>query len=85
MVTKKTWVEFRKTGLFLFINQILHVFGWAIVFEIDDESGEITKVYLARVGFRGFDNEDVSESYLKISKFLDENSTELLNEAGDQE
>jgi hypothetical protein len=33
-MTKKEWSEFRSTGLLLFINQILHVFGWAIVFEI---------------------------------------------------
>ena len=83
MVNKKSWSEFRETGLLLFINQILHVFGWSIVFEIEDD--EVKGVYPARVGFRGFDNEDVSESYLKISKFLDKNSAELLKEAEDGE
>ena len=40
MVKKKTWQEFRKTGLLWFINTILHAFGWAIVVEV--EKGEIT-------------------------------------------
>jgi hypothetical protein len=34
MVTKKEWSEFRSTGLVLIVNQILHIFGWALVFEI---------------------------------------------------
>lgn len=39
MVKKKTWQEFRKTGLLWFMNTILHAFGWAIVVEV--ERGEI--------------------------------------------
>ena len=81
MVTKKEWSEFRSTGLLLFINQILHVFGWAIVLEIDDETGEITKSYPARVKFRGFDHDDVGESYKNINKYMLENAEELNKEA----
>lgn len=65
---KKEWSEFRNTGLLLFINQILHVFGWAIVFEIDGD--EIKQVYPARVNFRGFDNDSVEESYNKINEYM---------------
>lgn len=79
MVTKKEWSEFRNTGLLLFINQILHVFGWAIVFDMD---GDVVKsVYPARVKFRGFSEESVSKSYQKISEFMNENSKDLLDEA----
>ena len=53
MVTKKTWQEFRDTGLFWWINSILHTFGWAICIEL--ENGIITNSYPARVKFRGFD------------------------------
>ena len=49
---KKSWEEFRATGLLWFINTILHMFGWAIVVNI--EHGEIIDVYPARVEFRGF-------------------------------
>lgn len=79
MITKKTWVEFRNMGLLLFINQILHVFGWAIVFEFEND--EVVNVYPACVEFRGFDNASVSESYKNITGFLKENIDELKEEA----
>ena len=31
MIKKKTWEEFRKTGLLWFVNVIIHVFGWAML------------------------------------------------------
>jgi len=79
MVTKKGWSEFRSTGLVLIINQILHVFGWALVFEI--ENNEIKNVYPARVKFRGFGNNSTSEAYKKLSKYMVENAEELNKEA----
>lgn len=79
MVEKKSWEEFRKSGLLLFINQILHVFGWAIVFEIVED--KVINVYPARVKFRGFDSQSVSESYVEITKYLKENIKDLEEEA----
>jgi hypothetical protein len=76
MITKKTWEEFRSTGLLLFINQILHVFGWAIVFNYNDKD-ELEEVYPARVKFRGFDEKSVGESYQKITKHLKDNISDL--------
>ena len=81
MITKKNWQEFRETGLLLFINQILHVFGWAIVFDFDDETGDLKEVYPARVKFRGFDDKSVGESYQKITSYLSDNIKELKEEA----
>ena len=81
MVTKKEWSEFRSTGLVLIINQILHVFGWALVFEIEND--EIKNVYPARVKFRGFDNESTTESYQKLSKYMVDNAKELNEEVND--
>lgn len=80
MVTEKTWTEFQSTGLFLFINQILHVFGWAIVYEINDKE-EITKVYPARVKYRGFAGVVVEKAYHDIAKFVKDNAEELYKEA----
>lgn len=80
MVDKKGWNEFRNTGLALIINQTLHIFGWALVFEVDEESGEVKNVYPARVKFRGFDNSDTDEAYKSVSKYMAENSDELLEE-----
>jgi hypothetical protein len=81
MVTKKEWAEFRNTGLLLIINQILHVFGWAIFFEIEND--QVKNVYPVRVKYRGFDNKDVGESYIKISEYMNENAKELLKESNE--
>lgn len=81
MVTKKSWEEFRTAGLLWFVNGILHVFGWAIVVEIDDETKEITQCYPARVKFRGFNESSNTQGYIKVSRFLKENADELLKEA----
>lgn len=79
MVTKKEWSEFRSTGLVLIVNQILHIFGWALVFEIEND--EIKNVYPSRVKFRGFDNKSTDEAYKKLSKYMLDNATELNDEA----
>lgn len=79
MINEKTWKDFRNTGLLWWINMILHTFGWAIILECIDD--EIIRVYPARVGFRGFSEESNSKGFLKVSKYMKENSTELLKEA----
>lgn len=81
MMKEKTWEEFRSTGLLLFVNQFLHIFGWAIVIEVLDENLGITRTYPARVKFRGFNEVSTSEAYKKVSKFINENSNELLAES----
>ena len=78
MINKKEWSEFRSTGLVLFINQILHIFGWALVFEIEND--EVKSVYPARVKFRGFDNESTDEAYKRLSQFMLNNAAELNKE-----
>lgn len=80
MVTKKTWQEFRDTGLFLFINSILHVFGWCIIVEVDKKTNSITDAYPARVKFRGFSEDDYDEAHKKIGSYLKDNSQDLFNE-----
>ena len=81
MVDRKSWDEFRNHGLLWWINMILHTFGWAIVTEIDE--GKIVDVYPARVKFRGFDEKNNTEGYIKVSQFLKDNVNELLTEAED--
>ena len=77
MVTKKTWKEFRESGILWWINMILHTFGWAIVVDI----GEITDAYPARVKFRGFGEKNNTEGYIKVSQYMKENVSDLLEEA----
>lgn len=79
MIEKKTWYEFRKTGLLWFINTILHTFGWAIVMEIDNK--DVKDIYPARVKFRGFSEEINDEGYKMVSNYLKENIDGIAKEA----
>ena len=81
MVNKKTWQEFRDTGLLLLVNQFLHIFGWAIVLEVDGD--KIVTSYPARVRFRGFDTKSCSNAYKKVSRYMSENASELEAEANE--
>ena len=76
MVIEETWLNFRDTGLLWFINQTLHLFGWAIVVELD-ANGNITKGFPARCKFRGFDEKSTTEGYGKVTKYLQENISNL--------
>lgn len=79
MVKKKTWDSFRETGLTLIINQILHIFGWAIVYEVEND--KVVQVYPARTKYRGFDGNSVSKAYSAVSRWMKNNADELLKEA----
>ena len=79
MVNKRTWKEFRESGLLWWVNMILHTFGWAIVIEIDE--GEIINCFPARVKFRGFDDKSDTDGYQKISKYMKDNVDDLLKES----
>lgn len=75
---EKSWKEFRQTGLFWWINTLLHTFGWALVAEIKD--GEVVRVYPARVGFRGFSEKVNTDGYEKVALYLADNAEKLLKE-----
>jgi len=78
MIDRKTWEEFRETRFLQFVNTLLHVFGWAIVLDI--ENGVVIDAYPARVKFRGFDEKNTDEMYVKLSEYMAKNGEELLNE-----
>ena len=82
MLEERTWKEFRDTGLLMFINFILHAFGWTIVVELDQ--GEVIRVYPARTKFRGFDEETQTKNFKKIAKYLKENANDLYEEVEDE-
>jgi len=77
-IEKKTWQEFRATGIMLIVNTILHAFGWVIVMDIKD--GEIITAYPARTTFRGFSEKDQSDSYEKIADYLSKTSSDFPEE-----
>ena len=80
-MTGKSWQEFRDSGLLFIVNQLLHIFGWAIVFEWEDyeksKTTEPDRIYPARVKFRGFDEKSTTNGYVNISKYMVDNAEEL--------
>ena len=83
MIERKSWEEFKKTGLLWFANMILHTFGWAIVYEYEEfEDGRKNmQVYPARCKFRGFEGKYNTEGYIAVSKYMKENAEVLAEEA----
>ena len=79
MVERKTWKEFQDSKLLWWINRSLHLFGWAIVLNCED-NGDITEVYPARVNFRGFDEKTEEEGFIKLTEHLKTNIDELVKE-----
>jgi hypothetical protein len=75
MIERKDCEEFQNTGLLLFVNQFLHIFGWVIVVEINGV-GE-SCMYPARTDYKGFDVSSTSKAYKKLSKFIHHNINEL--------
>jgi len=80
--TKKTWFEFRESGLLLFVNMFLHIFGWSICV-VMDAADQVIAVYPARTRYRGFSAESTSNAYVKLSEFMHKNHKKLLDEARD--
>lgn len=79
---ERTWYEFQHSGFLLFVNLFLQVFGWSIVMTVDD-NGLVRNVYPARTRWRGFDPEELSKAYVRVSEFMFENAKKLLAEAKD--
>ena len=48
---------------------------WAIAVDITD--GKVTNAYPARVRYRGFGEQNNTDGYIKVSKYLKENADEL--------
>ena len=78
MVNKKSWEEFRATGLLMFINSFLHIFGWSIVMNIENE--KVTSVYPAQVKFRGLSEESQTKAYNKLTYYMKENCNKLYDD-----
>lgn len=79
MLEERSIKEFREAGLLLLTNQFLHIFGWALTVEIDDD-GNVTKFYPAHCKFRGFDNDRTSKAYAQITNHLKKRMPELLKD-----
>ena len=79
-IEKKTWSDFRKTGLLLILNQFLHIFGWTIVYEFNEGSSQVKEVYHARTKFRGYNEHLQGKAYKTLTEYLKANAEELNND-----
>lgn len=77
---KRTWNDFRNAGMVWFINRILHVFGWAIVYELRHGSEDILDVYPCRCRFRGFHKEDEERGFREVTNFVKKNIRDLVED-----
>ena len=76
---KKTWKEFQECKLLWWVNRSLHLFGWAIVVE-EQEDGTISNVYQARVKYRGFSEDAEDEGFTVLTQHLANGSGALLDD-----
>lgn len=80
MLTRKTWKEFRDTGLLWYINTIMQVFGWSLVLKLND-AGEIGICYPARTKFRGFTEDVVTKNTINLNEWMIKEGKILIEEA----
>jgi hypothetical protein len=83
-IQRLNWKEFQDTGLLLFINQILHIFGLCIVIEFDDQGNQID-AYPARTKFRGFSVDRQAIAYSKLARYVVKNAEMLQKETDSEE
>lgn len=69
MGKKLTPTEFRRTGLLWYLNQQLHLFGLALVVQINDDKSE--ELYVQETDFRGFSVDANDTGYRRVTKYLD--------------
>lgn len=72
-----SWDEFGDAGLFWWVNRSLHLFGWALVREVDD-AGKAIRVYPARCRYRGFLEADETAGFQKLTSHLRDNVDDLV-------
>lgn len=99
-VRRRSWEDFRNTGLLWFVNRVLHLFGWAIVLVCNVEEGtgsqevtgakgepmvtEVLEAYPARVAFRGFHREAEEDGFRKVTRWFHRNVQALVDETEDR-
>jgi len=79
MIEKISWEKFRECGALWFVNTVLHLFGLAIVVDIEDD-GTISDAYPAECKFRGFDEDTNDKGYRNLTEYIVENKDRLLKD-----
>lgn len=73
-IKEVTWKEFQDSGLLWFVNRMIHLFGWSIVFEYEDETSvEPSRIYPAKNSCRGFDYNSENKGFVKLTQHMKDN------------
>ena len=76
LIVRSSWQSFRETGLLLFVNSFLQIFGWSIVVEYG-ETNRVKEVYPAKTKLRGFNEESCNDAYKKITNYMANNISDI--------
>jgi len=71
------WVEFQRIGLLWFVNRIIHIFGYAIIFNYDKDN-ILVSVYPKKVSYRGFKEYSEQQGFEKVMTYMKENIDEIV-------
>ncbi len=76
MENKADWNKFRESGLLWFVNRSLYLFGWVLVY-VMDEAGDLVTVFPTRTKYRGFTEEAEDKGFKDLTKYLKETANDL--------
>lgn len=68
-ISKKTWMEFKQSEISRWVNRSLHLFGWAICIDINEDEN-IIDIYPARVKYCGFNEISVENGSKGLTEYL---------------
>jgi len=77
MVHEDSWQEFREAGLLWWVNRSLHLFGWALAVE-QDQNGRLVNAYPVRCKFRGFGEDSETRGFRRLTQYLVSHTSDLL-------
>lgn len=77
---KQSWEDFRLAGLLWYVNRILHVFGWTIVLEVNDDD-TIADAWPSRTRWKGFSPELDAVNFDRMRQTMRDVGTESIARA----
>lgn len=77
--TPMTWGEFREAGMLWWANRTLHLFGWAIVVQLN-ANGEVVGAEPRRAPWRGFEPAAEARGFERLTRWLAAHVQELVGE-----
>ena len=80
----EAWLEFRSSGMLWYVNRLLHLFGYAIALQVEDD-GRIISAEPQRCRYRGFDEEAEANGFRKMTGYLSDRISELKRDCYDYE